>query len=49
MKIKKFKFKQILKLHLLKFKTYESFVKKSSPKLLMDRHLTQIIVNFKKY
>jgi ribosomal protein S2 len=48
MKIKKFKFKQILKLHLLKFKTYESFVKKSSPKLLMDRHLTQIIVNFKK-
>jgi ribosomal protein S2 len=48
MKIKKFKFKQILKLHLLKFKTYESFIKKSSPKLLMDRHLTQIIVNFKK-
>jgi ribosomal protein S2 len=48
MKIKKFKFKQILKLNLLKFKTYESFVKKSSPKLLMDRHLTQIIVNFKK-
>ncbi len=48
MKIKKFKFKQILKLHLLKFKTYESFVKKSSPKLLMDSHLTQIIVNFKK-
>jgi len=48
MKIKKFKFKQILKLHLLKFKTYESFIKKSSPKLLVDRHLTQIIVNFKK-
>lgn len=46
MKIKKFKSKQILKLHLLKSKIYEQTTKKNS--FLLDTDLTQIIINFKR-
>lgn len=48
MKIKKFKFKQILKLHLLNSKAYEYAAKKISSGLLTDLTLTQIISDFKK-
>lgn len=48
MKIKKFKFKQILKLHLLNSKAYEYAAKKISSGLLTDLALTQIISDFKK-
>lgn len=48
MKIKKFKFKQILKLHLLNSKAYEHLVKKPDSNLLTDFNITQIIGNFKK-
>ena len=46
MKIKKFKSKQILKLHLLKSKIYEQTTKKNS--FLFDTDLVQIIINFKR-
>ena len=48
MKIKKFKFKQILKLHLLNSRAYEYAAKKTSPGLLTDLTLTQVISDFKK-
>lgn len=48
MKIKKFKFKQILKLHLLKSRTYEQFVKKNNFDYLIDINLNQTIANIKK-
>nr|YP_010134109.1 ribosomal protein S2 [Tryblionella apiculata]QWM93599.1 ribosomal protein S2 [Tryblionella apiculata] len=46
MKTKKFKFKQILKLHLLKSRAYENSIKKSNS--LSHISLTQTIVDFKK-
>lgn len=46
MKIKKFKSKQILKLHLLKSKIYEQTVKKNN--FLVEPNLTQTVANFKK-
>jgi hypothetical protein len=48
MKIKKFKFKQILKLHLLKSRTYEQAIKKNNSNFSVDTNLTQIINNLKK-
>ena len=48
MKIKKFKFKQILKLHLLKSRVYENFAKKNNLSFINDTNLTQTIINFKK-
>jgi hypothetical protein len=48
MKIKKFKFKQILKLHLLKSRTYEQAIKKTKSNFSVDINLTQIINNLKK-
>jgi hypothetical protein len=48
MKIKKFKFKQILKLHLLKSRTYEQAIKKKNSNFSVDTNLTQIINNLKK-
>lgn len=48
MKIKKFKFKQILKLHLLNSRAYEYAAKKVSPDFLTDLTLTQVISDFKK-
>nr|YP_009485520.1 ribosomal protein S2 [Nitzschia alba]AVR57584.1 ribosomal protein S2 [Nitzschia alba] len=48
MKIKKFKFKQILELHLLSSRTYEYAAKKSSSNALIDFNLTQVISGFKK-
>lgn len=46
MKTKKFKFKQILKLHLLKSRAYENSIKKTN--FLKPISLTQTIVDFKK-
>lgn len=46
MKTKKFKFKQILKLHLLKSRAYENSIKKTN--FLNHVSLTQTIVDFKK-
>ena len=46
MKTKKFKFKQILKLHLLKSREYENSIKKTNS--LNHISLTQTIVDFKK-
>lgn len=48
MKIKKFKFKQILKLHLLNSRAYEYAAKKANSGLLTDFNLTQIITDLKK-
>lgn len=48
MKIKKFKFKQILKLHLLNSKVYEHTSQKTKSGLLIDFNLTQAISDFKK-
>lgn len=48
MKIKKFKSRQILKLHLLKSKVYEQILKKKSSNSLSDIDLLQTITNFKK-
>jgi hypothetical protein len=48
MKVKNFKFKQILKLHLLKSRTYEQAAKKNNSNFLVDINLTQIINNLKK-
>jgi hypothetical protein len=48
MKLKKFKFKQILKLHLLNSRAYEHASKKTNFGLLTDFKLIQIISDFKK-
>jgi len=48
MKLKKFKFKQILKLHLLNSRAYENAIKKTNSSLLTDFNLIQIISDFKK-
>jgi hypothetical protein len=48
MKLKKFKFKQILKLHLLNSRAYEYALKKTNFGLLTDFKLIQIISDFKK-
>ena len=48
MKLKKLQFKQILKLHLLKYKTYEQPVKDNNFNLVTDLTLNQMVVNFKK-
>jgi len=48
MKIKEFKFKQILKLHLLNSRAYEHLSKKSHQNFFNDFNLTQIISSFKR-
>jgi ribosomal protein S2 len=48
MKTKKFKFKQLLKLHLLKARVYEHFVKKINFNDLTDANLDQLLVGIKK-
>ena len=48
MKIRKFKFKQILQLHLLNSKIYEAFTKRSRFGLVSDFNLTEIISDFKR-
>jgi hypothetical protein len=48
MKLKKFKFKQILKLHLLNSRAYEHAIKKTNSGFLTDFKLTQILSDFKK-
>ena len=48
MKIRKFKFKQILKLHLLKSKVYEHYEKKNNSSYLTDVSLSNVVTNFKK-
>ena len=48
MKLKKFKSKQILKLHLLNSRAYEHASRKTNSGLLTDFNLTQIISDFKK-
>lgn len=48
MKIKKVKFKQILKLHLLNSKAYEHFAKISHSSSLLDFSMTQSISDFKR-
>lgn len=48
MKLRKIQFKQILKLHLLKYKTYEQSLKKSHSNLITDLTLNQVITDFKK-
>lgn len=48
MKVKKFKFKQILKLHLLNSKAYEHALKKTNSGFLTDSNLTQVIGDLKK-
>jgi ribosomal protein S2 len=48
MKLKKFKFKQILKLHLLNSRAYEHTVKKNNSGFLTDFKLIQILSDFKK-
>jgi ribosomal protein S2 len=48
MKITKFKFKQILKLHLLNSRAYEYATQKVNSSFLTDFSLTQVIGDFKK-
>ena len=48
MKLKKFKFKQVLKLHLLNSKIYEHGTKKGNSTFLTDLNLTKTISEFKK-
>lgn len=48
MKLKKVQFKQILKLHLLKHRTYEQSLKNNNFNLITEVTLNQIIINFKK-
>nr|BBC77934.1 ribosomal protein S2 [Nitzschia palea] len=48
MKLKKFKFKQVLKLHLLNSKIYEHGTKKKNSVFLTDLNLTKTISEFKK-
>jgi len=48
MKLKKFKFKQVLKLHLLNSKMYEHGTKKGNSVFLTDLNLTKTVSEFKK-
>lgn len=48
MKIRKFKYKQLLKLHLLKSRIYEQPIKKTNFNDLIDLNLDQILVGIKK-
>ena len=48
MKLKKFKFKQVLKLHLLNSKIYEHGTKKGNSTFLTDLNLTKTVSEFKK-
>ncbi len=48
MKLKKFKFKQVLKLHLLNSKMYEHGAKKGNSVFLTDLNLTKTVSEFKK-
>lgn len=48
MKIKKFKFKQLLKLHLIKLKAYEQPIKKTNFNATIDTNLDQILADVKK-
>lgn len=48
MKTKKFKFNQLLKLHLLKSRVYEHSIKKTSSNGLLSASLDQILVGIKK-
>jgi hypothetical protein len=48
MKLKRLQFKQILKLHLLKYRTYEQSLKNNNFNLVTELTLNQIIINFKK-
>ena len=48
MKLKKLQFKQILKLHLLKYRAYEQPIKNNNFNLITDLTLNKIIINFKK-
>jgi len=48
MKLKSSKSKHILRLHLLKSKTYENFIKKTSSEPAVNSSLTQTLLNFKK-
>lgn len=48
MKIKKFKFKQLLKLHLLKLKAHEQLIKKTNFNDLININLDQILADVKK-
>jgi ribosomal protein S2 len=48
MKLKKFKFKQVLKLHLLNSKIYEHGTKKGNSTFITDLNLTKTIGEFKK-
>ena len=48
MKIKKVKFKQILKLHLLNSKAYEHFAKTSHSSSLLDFNMTQSVSDLKR-
>lgn len=48
MKTRKFKFKQLLKLHLLKSRVYEHPIKKTNFNDLIDANLDQILVGTKK-
>lgn len=48
MKLKKFKFKQVLKLHLLNSKIYEHGTKKGNSIFLTDLNLTKTVSEFKK-
>lgn len=48
MKTKKFKFKQLLKLHLLKFRAYEYPIKKTNFNDLITASLDQIIIGIKR-
>ena len=48
MKIRKFKYRQILKLHLLKSKVYGQYEKKKNSSYVTNDTLSNIIANFKK-
>ena len=48
MKTKKFKFKQLLKLHLLKSRVYEYPIKKTNFNDLITANLDQVIVGIKR-
>lgn len=48
MKLKKLQFKQILKLYLLKYRTYEQRIKNNDFNPITDLSLNQVIVGFKK-
>jgi|JI102314A2RNA_FD_contig_111_174693_length_1414_multi_1_in_0_out_0_2 hypothetical protein len=48
MKIKKFKFKQLLKLHLIKLKSYEQSIKKTGFNDFINANLDEILADIKK-